>query len=152
MSSHPPNIIEFQALAASVLGALFDVFPVPIDLSANNFSKRDPDALIDTAFKEEAHDLFEHTVKWLGEERYLKFKMGPGTQTYNPTFSMCQLTERGLATLTRPLPELESKDGKTTIGSRLLAVTKNVASKGAGGLAMEAGKLELSHVFGLIFT
>ena len=147
----PDNVVAFNALTGRVLLKLFEAFPTPIDLEANSFFPQDALSLIDTAASDERWVFFEDTVRWLRDEGYLKFRLEPGLQTFNPTFRMAQLTQHGMGTLTKPLSSLLSKESKKTIGEQLMAAAKGGAVKGVGSAAIEASKFEFAHIIAQLF-
>ncbi|WP_158808455.1 hypothetical protein [Beijerinckia sp. L45] len=153
MTTLPDNIVEFNALAGRVLVALFVTHPMPIALEASTFFPIERGALVSPGSEiNEQWDLFENTVAWLRDEGYLRYAMAPGIQSYNPTFQLAKLTEKGMSTLTKPLPALASKDGKKTIGEQLVGAAKSAAIKGAGTAGLEATKFEFAHIVSQIFS
>lgn len=130
--SEENNIDLFNEHVSKIFALLYESFPVPAHIGQDSFAyasaSEDSEEL---GTMEEQYEPIMHTVLWLCDEGYIRFK----DQTMDGTFFFVTLSQKGLTAL-RAIPE--SLQGKEPLGKQITAAVKGGAVSGARKLAEQA--------------
>jgi len=138
------HIERFNVLVGVVFAKLYETFPVPVELSVQNFVEQlvDDDELIDDSeyMKGGYVKFFTSTITWLGYHGYLM----KGSTLSGGTVRDCVLTASALEILNAMPANLEIKG--PSLGDQLITATKDSVKGKVKDLAGEF--LSKAVVFG----
>ncbi|OQX16190.1 MAG: hypothetical protein BWK73_04820 [Thiothrix lacustris] len=121
------NIRHFDEISARIFAALYESFPLPLDIDCIELTKAAEIEANGAATKETR--ICIATLTWLQEEGYLKYQVKGKFDAFNIV-----LTAKGLSVLKAVPSSLETK---TSIGERLVTAVKS----GAINTAVEVLKI-----------
>jgi hypothetical protein len=138
------NIEKFDELTARIFAALYEDFPVPRSLSAEQYGVdcnavfAEPDRIDSVSFKD--LNFFCSTVQWLSASGYVEY----ATELNMGTFSDVTLTAKGLEVLKATPASLKAPEGgeSKTLGDYLVDGVKSGAAdamKKGATYALSAG-------------
>lgn len=149
-----PNILRFNEVTGLVLSALYQSFPIPIELRPTTIGLRELNtneqefvgmALVITAPDDADPMFFCHTVNWLIATGYISAV----SRMQSIHFSDAVLTAKGLEVLNAVPKSLSSKE---PIGQQLAAASKSGAMEAIRTITTEAlaiGVRTVASSFGL---
>lgn len=142
------NIERFNVLVGVIFAKLYETFPVPVELSVQNFAEQlvDDDELIDKGeyMKGGYVKFFTSTVSWLSNHGYLM----KGSTLSGGTVRDCVLTASTLEILNAMPDNLQVKG--PSLGDQLISATKDSVKDKVKDLGGEL--LSKAVVFGTRFA
>ena len=132
MAAEPPNIAAFNRTAAVLLSDLYEQFPVPQQVNADELGKRAASAEPGHEGTTDHSAVSLHTITWLASEGFIAFQ----SQAYGGTFLGVRLTIKGFTVLGQVPAGVKPHEPQETFAGRL----KRAVTKGAESAVSDAVK------------